>query len=425
MEASPAETTARSLSPNAENPLDFNPLQLPPTADPFPLLAQLRENQPVFFSPSLQTWVATRAEDIQTVLKDPRSFSSKQMFSISGQLTPKAQVILEATLFGSESGGLVTTDPPIHTRLRRLLSTAFSARQIAQLKPSIRDLALDLIRTFPAQGTVDIMAQFAHPLPIFVIGRLLGVPSEDYSQLRQWADDMAGLISGSVTEEEQVSCAWSVVYLHEYMAGLLAKRRRVPQNDLSTALLEIAMQAQDRLSIAELVELLVIVLGAGFETTMHFLGISLFFLLQERNYWDALRQCPESIPVIVEECLRLFSPVMGMFRTTTREIQLGSVTLPANAPVYIVLASAGHDEQVFPDAESFCPHRANSSRHLTFGYGIHFCLGAPLACLETCIALEILSHHLPNLRLAKTQQALSYTPGVVMRGIKHLYVERE
>jgi cytochrome P450 len=402
--------------------IDFNPLFPPQSDDPFPSLAELRKERPIFLSPSLNMWVVTRYQDAQAIVKDPQTFSSKQMFG--PQISEEAKRILEPTLFGSASGGLILSDPPEHTRLRQVLSAAFSARQVAQMEPRIRELVKGLIQAFPPQDPIDIVEAFSRPLPTFAIGRLLGVPPEDYHRLRLWAADAFRLISQPLPPEEQVKLAQSVLNQHEYMTRLVEERRQKPQDDLTSALLEVVAQEDAKLSTRELVELLTVVFAAGFESTMHLLTASLNFLLKDRSQWEALSKNPEFIPGVVEECLRLFPPIIATIRTTTREVELGGVVLPAYAPVYVVLASANRDEREFPEPETCRHHRENSNRHLAFGHGIHFCMGAPLARLEVRIALEMLSEQLPNLCLAPDQKALTATPGLLVRGYEHLFVAR-
>lgn len=403
---------------------DFHPFEQPQFENLFSFFAQVRREEPIFWSPILKMWVVTRYEDVQTVLKSPQTFYSRNFFSAAGDRTPQVAELLQNTIFGSAAGGLIAADPPIHTRLRRTLTNAFSARRIAQLEPDVRILVRQLIEAFPQQGPLDVAAHFTHLLPFFVICRLIGVPKADQQQVRHWCDDIGALLLLSLSLERQLAHAQGTLALHQYMRNLLEQRRAIPQDDLATALLQAMEEEHVQLSTNELVEMLVVLLTAGFETTMHFLSACLLLLLTQREYWNALQYDPQIIPPLVEEGLRLVSPAWGIARVTTQQVKIGGVILPPNAPVYVALLSANHDERTFPHPEVLDGERTNASRHLTFGYGIHFCIGAPLARLEVRVALEELSCHFPTLRLLDQQQ-VAYTSGLFVRGIKHLLVEWE
>lgn len=401
--------------------LDFQPFQSPFRENPYAFFAQARE-QPIFFSPTFNFWMVTRYDDIVRILKDHQAFSNRKAFAAPTELIPEAKHLLQNTMFGTESGGLIMADPPIHTRLRRPLTAAFSARRVAKVEPALRELVSELIDGFPAQEQVDFVESFAHPLPIQVVCHLLGIPKSANEQIRIWSDALIDLLNAAVSPEQQLEYAHKCVELYQYMEDLLEQRRREPQDDLSTALLQEVEKEQAQTSIAELADVLVSVLVAGFESTQYFLGAFLALILTNVD-WENLNEDSRGLSLLVEEGLRLATPILGIMRYATQEVQLGDVTIPAGALVYTSLTSGNYDEQQFAHAALFDPQREQNNRHITFGQGIHFCIGAPLARAEARVAIEVLHQRLPHLRLVP-DQPLEYRDGLVLRGLKHLWVER-
>jgi cytochrome P450 len=401
--------------------LDFQPFQSPFRDNPYAFFAQARE-QPIFLSPTFNFWMVTRYDDIVRILKDHQTFSNRKAFAAPTELVPEAKQLLQNTMFGTESGGLIMADQPIHTRLRRPLTAAFSARRIAKIDPALRELVSQLIDGFPRQGQVDFVESFAHPLPIQAVCHLLGVPRSDIEQIRIWSDALIDLLNAGVAPERQVEYAQKCVELYQYMENLLERRRREPQDDLCSALLQEVEKEQAQTSISELADVLVSVLVAGFESTQYFLAAFLALILKNVD-WENLHEDPRSLTPLVEEGLRLATPILGIMRYATQEVQVGGVTIPAGALVYTSLTSGNYDDRQFTHAALFDTQREQISRHITFGQGIHFCIGAPLARVEARIAIEVLHQRLPHLRLVP-DKPLEYLDGLVLRGLKHLWVER-
>lgn len=401
--------------------LDFQPFQSPFRDNPYAFFAQARE-QPIFFSPTFNFWMVTRYDDIVRILKDHQTFSNRNAFAAPTELIPEAKELLRGTMFTTESGGLIMADPPIHTRLRRPLTAAFSARRVARTEPAMRELVSRLIDTFPSEGPLDIVKQFAHPLPFQVVCHLLGIPQSETEQVHTWSDALIDLLNAGVAPEKQVDYAQKCRNLYQYVRDLLEQRQREPQDDLATALLQEVVQEQSQTTLAELADVLVSVLVAGFESTQYFLGAFLALILTNVD-WENLNEDSRSLSLLVEEGLRLATPILGIMRYATREVQLGDLTIPAGSLVYISLTSGNYDDQQFAHAALFDPQREQNNRHITFGQGIHFCIGAPLARAEARIALEVLHQRLPHLRLVP-DQTLEYRDGLVLRGLEHLWVER-
>lgn len=400
---------------------DFNPLSGSQLEDPYPFYAVARKQEPIFFSPLLQAWVLTRYEDIKTVLRDPKRFSSAYLDSLGAAYTPETIAVLSQGISNAEF--LLISDPPGHTRARQPLTKAFSARRIASLEPAIRQIATSLLEQLRPLGQADLVTQFAAPFPLLVIFRLLGLPEHDLQQVRIWAEDFVALTYSFLAPEQQLSCAKSYLAFQQYLLAFLEQRQLAPQDDFTSDLLAAIAEEQVHLSPMELVGVLLSLVSAGVNTTANVLGSSVYHLLKQRQYWEAIQQDPDLLARVVEESLRFDGPALGLFRVATEEVKLDGVVLPKGALVYVAFGSANHDEALFETPEVFDPSRANLKEHLAFGYGIHFCVGAPLARLELRIALECLSQ-LPFLRLA-SDEPLQYQPSAVLRGPQHLLIEWE
>jgi cytochrome P450/ubiquinone/menaquinone biosynthesis C-methylase UbiE len=400
---------------------EYSPLSPAHIAHPYAFYATARKTDPVFFSTFLNAWVLTRYEDVITVLRDHQRFAIAIDQTGAQKLTPQVLGLLGANpLFRAPK--LVSIDPPEHTRLRSSLTRALSAQRIASLEPSIRAIADRLIGQMMPQGKGDFLEQFASPYPIQVIGSLLNVPQADMGQIQRWSEDMMTLLYAAPPASEQLPYAQHAVALLDYIYAMAEQRRKDPQDDLISDLLRAVEAGEAPLTPLEVASLLHILLLAGFETTVKFLGNCLFRLLSERQHWEALLTNPGSIPQVVEEALRFDSPVLTTLRIAREEAIIGGKTIQEGARVQVVLASANHDETKFSDPETFHGAQEPHNRHLTFGYGVHFCIGSPLARLEGRVALEQLSRRLPSLRLASGQDG-GYTPNLVLHGLRQLLVE--
>lgn len=389
-------------------------------ADPHRFHEWYRQEQPVFFSPEMHMWVVSRYDDVLTMLKDPAHFSSKNWFSTSARLAPETLEVLKGTMFDSESGGLVSADPPIHTRLRRALTSALTPQLVALLEDDIRSITNRVIDAFPADDPLNVVEHFARRLPVPVLCRLIGIPQNDHEWIRQLCDTVEVLFIQTLPEDEQKEKAQAYMDLFNYIGDLLDRRRADPQTDLATA---IQHGGDHEISRAEAIELLITLLTAGIGTSTHFLSACLLHLVGQ-GVWQTLDSDPKRLAAVVEETLRVVSPVHGVFRITTQEVQLGGATLPAGALVYGVVASANRDEQHFPHGEQIDLEREKGVQHLSFGYGIHYCAGAPVFRLEARIALAALHERFPNLRLDAAEPPIRYLPGLLMRGVEQFSIRR-
>ena len=400
--------------------MDFMPFQNPYLENPFPFLTRYREEKPAFFSPIVNMWIVSRYDDVQNILKDPQRFSSREAFAAPAHLAPSTLKMLDNTMFTSEAGGLVMADPPVHTRLRRAITNAFTPKRVQQLEGQIRELATKLVDAFPAEGPIDFVNGFSRPLPVLAICRLIGMPDADSEWIRSSTDDLAVLLTQALPEEEQQKRAQLYLDLFKYMGDLLQERKAAPRDDLATALQN---SDQDQLNTDELIELLITLLTAGIASTTHFLSACMLQLVQHGT-WETLNPESDQLARVVEEALRLVSPIHGIFRTAKQDVEVGGVTIPAGSMIYGLLSSANRDERQFHNPEIFDLQRDNTNRHMVFGYGIHYCAGAPLVRLESRVALEVLRQRLPRLRLAENHPPIIYTPGLLLRGIENVFIER-
>lgn len=383
-------------------------------ADPYPFYRRLRETDPVHLSP-IGFWILTRYDDCVTSLRDPR-------FGRDG-----FEPILAAQ-YGEEAGAerlprsMLFRDPPDHTRLRSLVNRAFTPRVIEGMRPQIQGVVDDLLDRVERQGRMDVIADLAYPLPVTVICDMLGVPVGDHEQIKEWSSDIIRSLDAiaipsdpSIVERGRVGRRG----IADYFRALLPERRRHPRGDLLSSLLAVEEQG-DRLTEGELLATCVLLFIAGHETTVNLIGNGLLALLRHPAELDRLRREPALIGSAVEELLRYDSPVQRTARITNAEVELGGKTIPPGAFVVTVIGAANRDPAHFPDPDRLDIARADN-RHIAFGFGIHFCLGAPLARVEGRLALGTLLRRLPRLRLAAT--ALEWRESSTLRGLQALPVE--
>ena len=343
--------------------------------NPFPWYREMRERMPVaFFNQPHEFWSVFGYEDVQRVLSDYEHFSSRFIGGGSGDPLDNS---------------LISTDPPRHRQLRALVSQAFTPRAINQLAPRIEEIAQELLDEVSEKGEADIVHDFAAPLPVTVIAELLGIPIVDRARFKRWSDAIvsggAGVMDHGEAERE----------MSEYFLWTIEQHRENPQNDLISALLAAEIDGE-RLSLRDLLGFGVLLLIAGNETTTNLIGNAILCFDEQPDVYAELRGNPALLPLAIEEVLRYRSPVQSMFRTVAKDTRLGGKDLRVGQAVLAYIGSANHDEAQFPNADRF-EIRRQPNRHIAFGHGIHFCLGAPLARLESKIGLSAILERLPNL----------------------------
>jgi len=391
----------------------FNPMDPEFLADPYPTYHRLRAEDPVHHSP-LGFWVLTRYEDVSSVLRDPRFVKE-----------PLAALV--AARFGAEVPrgvglSMLDRDPPDHTRLRSLVSTAFTPRVVEGLRPRIQQIVDDLITRAEAAGGMDVIEEFAYPIPVNVICEMLGVPVADHERFRGWSLDIArGLDSIWLPPDSEIPrrSAASRHAISDYFRGLIAQRRASPRSDLLSALIA-AEAAGDKLSEEELVATCILLLIAGHETTVNLIGNGMLALLRHPAELRRLRESPGLITSAVEELLRYDGPVQRTARVASADATIGGRTIAKGDMVMPFIAAADRDPAQFPEPDRLDLSRSDN-RHIAFGWGIHFCLGAPLARIEGQIAIDALVRRLPRLELATHDP--EYRQSLTLRGLKTLPVK--
>jgi hypothetical protein len=369
-------------------------LMLPATTvDPYPLYARVRQRGLVR-SP-LGPFIAADHATVASVLRD-RRFSSSPTHQ-RGYQPPSYPP--DDPRSGLPDGDLLNLDPPDHTRLRRLVSGAFTPRAVADLEPWIREVTVQLLSAPGGAADFDLIDALAFPLPIAVICHLLGVPAEDQAQFRVWGHDVAASLDPQTAAAAQARSRASEVALTAYLQDLVRERRANPDDSILSALIA-AEEEGDRLSSGEVVRMAFLLLIAGFETTVNLIGNGTVALLGHPGSWDRLRQDPSLVPTAIEEVLRYDSPVQLTSRIATEEVEVGGHVIAAGRAVFAAIGGANRDPQVFEQPDEFLIDRPDPGRHLSFSLGLHHCLGAALARLEGRIAIEELTRRYPALELA-------------------------
>ena len=339
--------------------------------DPYPYYAELRRDRPVYREPRYGGYLLTRFDDVLEALLDADTFSSAQGPgpAPSTSLNPPA--------------ALPATDPPYHDQLRALVNRGFTPRRVAQSEPRIREITGRLVGAMEG-GEIDLVPALSIPLPVFVIAEMLGVEPERQSDFRRWSDAFVGLLESEPTPE-LTECAMGLV---GYFKELAECRRKDPKDDLVTALVNAEIDGQ-RLSDAELDGFFIVLLVAGNETTTNLISNQLRILSQRPDLWKRLRDDRSLVPLAIEETVRFDTPVQNLGRQTTRDVVVRDVEIPKDSRVIVSYGAANRDPLAFDAAEEYRPERSEK-KHLGFGQGVHFCLGAGLARLEGEIALNAL-----------------------------------
>lgn len=392
--------------------VEFNPFSSEFRADPYPFYHRLRTEDPVYWSP-LGFWVLTRYADVMAVLRDPRFGQKGLEETLLEQFGagPVQQLYSKFMLF---------LDPPDHTRLRVLVSKAFTPRVVEGLRPHIQKIVDQLLDAVQGAGAMDIMADLAYPLPVVVICEMLGVPAQDRDQFRPWTSDLAHTLDPYMTPPPELvergnKTAGAVM---DYFRRLIAERRKNLQEDLLSALIA-AEEEGDRLSEDELLATCVLLFFAGFETTTNLTGNGTLALLCHPEELRKLKEDPSLIQSAVEELLRYDSPVQMTGRTAKEDIEVGGKTMQKGQEVLTLLGAANRDPAQFPDPDRLDITRS-PNRHLAFGHGIHSCLGAPLARVEGQIAIGTLLRRLPGLR--RQTDTPEWRETISLRGLQALPV---
>ena len=392
---------------------ELDPKALANVQDPFPLYRWLREHDPVHWSESLGGWLITRYEDVLEVFDQPESFSSDRFRKLDPRFaSDREPVRAVARVLGD---WLVFRDAPDHTRLRGLLQKSFTPRHLEKNRGGIQHTIDSLLDPVTERGEMDFIRDFAFPLPAIVISILLGAPIADIESIKKWSDQLAAYLGGSVRDRDNFTEAEAGLNeLVDYFRALIAERRKQPRDDLMSLMLR-AEHEGDTLSSEEVVSNCVLLLFAGHETTTNLLGNGFYHLLRNPEQQALLRSRPEAMETAVEELLRYDGPVPATAKVALRDLEWRGGKILRGQRVLPFMSSANRDPSQFEDPDTLDVLR-QPNRHLSFAFGIHFCLGAPLARLESRLAIETLLRRLPELTAGPAQ----YKPQIFLRGLESL-----
>jgi cytochrome P450 PksS len=388
-------------------------------ANPFPFLATLRADQPVYRTTlpdkvKTPVWLITRYEDVNALLKDERFPKDRR-----SALTPEQIRRLPGVppMFRPLERNMLDLDSPDHTRLRALVHKAFTPRLVDRMRERVQTLADELLEGVARRGEMDLINDYALPLPMTIITEILGVPTSDHHKFHKWSKAVVSLSSPNVTMRV-IPSVWRFI---RYLRHFFKVRRRDPRDDLMSALIQ-AEEAGDKLSEDELLAMVFLLLIAGHETTVNLIGNGVLALFEHPDQMDKLRGEPSLIKTAIEELLRYTAPVlMSTERFAREDVTLHGVMIPRGEMTFGVIGSADRDETVFRNPDSLDITR-EPNKHLSFGQGIHFCLGAPLARMEAQIAINTLLDRMPDLRLKVPPNSLRWRPSMILRGLDSLPV---
>ncbi len=388
--------------------------------DPYPVYHELRASDPVHWSEIMGSWVLTRYDDVVATMRDPRRFSSAGRHALSLDRLPAEVRKRAKPIYEHYAVGMIHADPPDHTRMRALVNKVFTVRAMESLRPRVQAIVDGLLDAVQGDGEMDVMTALAYPLPVAIISRILGIPEEDNDRFRYWNEGVNELTATGRTTEANLARGLPIfVNMRAYLRELIEKRRRDPQDDLLSALVQVE-NGGDRLSEEELITNYQTLITAGFETTMNLIGTGLLALLLHPEEFSRLQADPSLAEPAIEELLRYETPFQRNWRVAAQDVELGGKQIERGQLVAQMLGAANRDPEVFPDPDRL-DIRRDSGRHIAFGYGIHFCIGAPLARIEADIAFRTLLQRFPALRLK--HENVDWREQIVFRGLNSLMVE--
>ncbi|MFI5799326.1 cytochrome P450 [Streptomyces sp. NPDC051677] len=401
----------------AVDDLRFDPWDPAFVADPYPAYAELRERGRVIYYEPTDQWLVSRHADVSALLRERRlgrTYQHRFTHEDFGRTAPPPEQEPFHTL---NDHGMLDLEPPDHTRIRRLVSKAFTPRTVEQLKPYVRRLAGELVDRLVEAGGGDLLSEVAEPLPVAVIAEMLGIPESDRGPLRPWSADICGMYELHPSEETAARAVRASVEFSEYLRELIAARREEPGDDLISGLIA-AHDEGDRLTEQEMISTAVLLLNAGHEATVNATVNGWWALFRNPEQLAALRADHSLVPSAVEELMRYDTPLQLFERWVLDDIEIDGILVPRGAEIAMLFGAANHDPAVFADPERLDLSRADNP-HISFSAGIHYCIGAPLARIELAASITALLERAPALSLAAEPQR---KPNFVIRGLEGLSV---
>lgn len=409
-----ADRTAARATPRS---LGFDPGDPAFVADPYPVYERLRAAGPVLYDADTDHWLVTRHADVDAALRDRRfgrTYLHVATHEEMGHEPPPPELDPFWRLINH---GILDMEPPDHTRVRRLVAKAFTPRVVASMREPVQRLTDGLVDRVQGAGTFDLLAQIAEPLPVEVIAELLGIPAVDRPLLRPWSADICRMYELHPTADDRTISTRASVEFSDYLRALSRVRRGAPTGDLISEL-ALVVDDGDRLTEDELIGTCVLLLNAGHEATVNVTGNGWWSLFRNPAELDRLRADPALVPSAVEELMRYDTPLQLFERWVLDDVELRDARIPRGAELGLVFGSANRDPEVFDEPDALRLDR-DPNPHVTFGAGIHFCLGAPLARLELGTSFATVLHRLPALELVEEP---AWKPGYIIRGLHSLLV---
>jgi len=385
--------------------------------NPYPLFDRLRTESPVWWSTKSKYWIVSRYAEARAILRDldyEKGFSRFKQGPAIANLFPQVRAIKKAA-----KSWMLQMDPPDHTRIRSLVNKAFTPKIVHEMLLDIEAIANSLIDDVLAKGEMELMQDFAFPLPVMVISDILGVPRSDRDKFKHWSDGLVGALNPRREFIKVTRAGSAVEELNQYLIPLVEERRKNPKNDLISLLVQ-AEESGNKLTREEVLSNCILLLVAGHETTVNLIGNTVLNLLRYPEQLDLLKKQPELTESAIEEVLRFESPVQAVRRMPSDDLELAGTKLKKDDMIMIFLGSANRDPEQFPNADKFDITR-KENKHLAFSEGIHYCLGASLARTEGQIALRQLFNRLPNLKLATDK--VEFKMPFALRGPRNLPVK--
>ncbi len=397
--------------------LGFVPTDPAFIADPYPVYRRLREEHPVLWNDHSRQWIISRHADVDRLLRDRglgRTYLHQATHADMGRPDPPAW---HQPFYDLNDAGMLDLEPPDHTRLRRLVLRAFTPRTVEGMRPRVEAIVDGLIDGFGGAGEVDLIADFIEPLPVTVIAELLGIPESDRGLLRPWSADICLMYELDPPDESARKAVKASLEFSAYLRGLLAERRAHPGSDLISALAGVVDEG-DQLTESELIGTCVLLLNAGHEASVNGAGNAWWTLFRHADQLARLRAEPTLLPTAIEELLRFDTPLSLFERWVLEPIEVGGIAIPRGGEVALLFGSANRDPSAFAAADELDLAR-HPNPYISFGAGIHYCLGAPLAKLELGIAFGALLRRVPRLEPVETPR---WKPRFVLRGLEALRV---
>jgi cytochrome P450 len=401
----------------------FDPFEATYLADPYQTFAWAHQEAPVFYSAELGYYVVTRHHDIKAILRDPERFSSRNATDPFTPVSPETAAIFRAGGYAMQRV-LLNADGTTHQRIRRHVYAAFTPQRVATLEPRIRQATRQMLDAIVQrnQHHVDIMAECLYTLPARVIFLLIGMSDAEIAAIKSGSESRVVFTWGKPTATQQAELAKTMVEFWQIAEAFVAKRAAQPADDFTSDLIRTRGGDDDVLSMGEITSVVFGLLLAGHETTTGLLGNAVRRLLEIPERWQQLYQHPEQLPAAIEELLRYDTSVIAMRRWSTQACTIGGYDIPADANLLLLIGAGNRDALQFDHSDQFDWHRANNRDHLSFGFGSHYCIGAPLARLEARIVLAELLAAFPQARLA-TPQTYDYLPNTSFRGPRQLWID--